>query len=268
MKVAAILGRYFRFESLAGISPVPEGAQGLRARLNRIVNTGLLNVSADDLNACSFSHALVQEVAYGLLPFSKRHALHQRAAEHFERDGGAADAAVFPLLAHHWERADVPPKAMLFLERAGEHSLMKVSANREAEEFFTRLIRLASAPPAPTRQPAVGNAVTPVARARWERMLSLAIARQGRHATALSHLEQGLRWLGRSMPTDDWKCKFEVLRGVTVRLALPPRVRQRRRNRLLPTMSLASKPCAFTTPLSSFFTWDKRRALSARPTRR
>jgi class 3 adenylate cyclase len=224
LKVAAILGRDFRLESLAALSPVAESAAALRERLDRIVRTGLLDSSTDDVSGLSFSHALVQDVAYGLLPFAKRQVLHQCAAEHFERGGGDADAALFPLLAHHWERADVLPKAMLYLERAGEHALLKASANLEAVDFFTRLIRLADAGASRAGGTPSGNVVTAVVRARWERMLSQASARLGRHPTALTHLEQGLRWLGRSMPTDDWKSKLEVLQGLTLRLVRSPRI--------------------------------------------
>jgi hypothetical protein len=229
LKVAAILGRDFRLESLAAISPIPEPADALLARVERIVKTGLLCESASGSDALSFSHALVQEVAYSLLPFAKRHALHRCAAEHFEGAGVVTDATLFPLLAYHWELADVPPKAMTYLERAGEEALLKASANPEAEDFFTRLIRLASVQPHSDSTSGADGSVSPAARARWERMLSQAVSRQGRHADALSHLELGLRWLGRSMPADDWKGRLEALRGLTVRLVSAPHVRQETR---------------------------------------
>jgi class 3 adenylate cyclase/tetratricopeptide (TPR) repeat protein len=226
LKVAAILGRNFHVESLAAISPLPVAPDALRARIDRIVSTGLLFESRETASAIAFSHGLVQEVAYSLLPFAKRRMLHRSAAEHFEGTGVAADPTLAPLLAYHWEQADVPPKAMLYLERAGEDALLKASANPEAEDFFTRLIRIASEQPHTESTSEHDGSVSRVVRARWERMLSQAISRQGRHAAALAHLQRGLRWLGRSMPSDDWKCKFEALRGVTVRLAMPPPVRQ------------------------------------------
>jgi class 3 adenylate cyclase/tetratricopeptide (TPR) repeat protein len=226
LKVAAILGRNFHVESLAAISPLPEPPDALRARIDRIVRTGLLFESQESGSPIAFSHGLVQEVAYSLLPFAKRRMLHRSAAEHFEGTGVAADPTLAPLLAYHWEQADVPPKAMLYLERAGEDALLKASANPEAEEFFTRLIRIASEQPHTESTSGHDGSVSRVVRARWERMLSQAISRQGRHAAALAHLQRGLSWLGRSMPSDNWKCRFEALRGVTVRLAVPPPVRQ------------------------------------------
>lgn len=223
LKVAAVLGRDFQLEALAAISPMPGPVAELQARIERIAGTGLLRVAPDAPAHVSFSHALVQEVAYGLLPFAQRHTLHRGAAEHFESAGAGAEVTSWPLLAYHWEQADVPARAMHYLERAGEHALLKASSNPEAEEFFVRLLRLADAPARAERASDSAAAIAPVVRARWERWLSQSVARQGRHAAALSHLERGLRWLGRSAPADDWRCRLEVLRGVTRRIAFQPR---------------------------------------------
>lgn len=221
VKIAAVLGRHFRVDSLSAIHPQPEAPDALRARVERIERTGLLAGSRGAPQVFSFSHALVHEVAYGLLPFARRHELHRAAAEHFECTGDA-DPALFPLLAYHWEQGEVAPKAMHYLERAGEEALLKASANAEAEDFFSRLVRLANAQ-LRTDSAASPGAVSHVSRARWERMLSMAVGRQGRHASAFGHLKQGLQWIGRSMPADNWKCRLEVARGVAARLASRPR---------------------------------------------
>ena len=213
LKVASVLGRQFDVEALHAINPVSEPKDELERRVLRVVTTGLMIPPAERISTFAFSHALVQEVAYGLLTFAQRRSLHVRAAQHLEQHASTAAVALAPLLAHHWERAEVSAKAMVYLEQAGEHALLFASANPEAEEFFTRLIRLADVP-------GNVNAHLPRKRAQWERMLALAIVRQGRHTIALGHLERGLGLLGRSMPEGGWRGWVELLCRIGLRWAV------------------------------------------------
>jgi tetratricopeptide (TPR) repeat protein len=105
----------------------------------------------------------------------------------------------------------------------------------EAEKFLTRLIVLADGLPA-APAPGTGRAASigaldasRIALAKWERMLSQAIARRGRHAAAMGHLERSISLLGHTMPDATLACKLEVLWGVGVRLAGRPRTTRRRR---------------------------------------
>ena len=227
LKVAAVLGRQVDFEALRAISPLSEPRDELMTRVMRVVTTGLMSPPTGRALAFEFSHALVQEVAYDLLTFAQRRTLHQRAAENFEQQNDAASAALAPLLAHHWERAEVAAKAMLYLEQAGVHALLHASSNPEAEQFFTRLIRLGDAQAGTDTKPAPPGSPSNVGRAKWERMLAQAIARQGRHTTALSHLARGLSLLGRSMPAGGWKGRAEALSRIAIRLAVAPPARAR-----------------------------------------
>lgn len=227
LKVAAVLGRQVDFEALRAISPLSEPRDELMTRVMRVVTTGLMSLPLERALTFEFSHALVQEVAYDLLTFSQRRTLHQCAAENFEQHDDASTAALAPLLAHHWERAEVAAKAMHYLERAGVHALLYASSNPEAEQFFTRLIRLGDAQAGVDGKPAPAGSPSSVGRAKWERMLAQAIARQGRHTTALSHLARGLGLLGRSMPAGGWKGRAEAVSRIAIRLAVapPPRAR-------------------------------------------
>jgi tetratricopeptide (TPR) repeat protein len=67
-----------------------------------------------------------------------------------------------------------------------------------------------------------------VALAKWERMLSQALARQGRHTDAMGHLERSIALLGHKMPTATPGDRLEVLRGIGARLARRPRAGRRR----------------------------------------
>jgi class 3 adenylate cyclase/tetratricopeptide (TPR) repeat protein len=217
LKVAAVLGRQFALGELARVHPLSDSMENVRADAKDIAEAGLLVRAADEDDSFSFSHALVQEVAYELLPFTQRRELHQRAAEWLEQDSGRNLDELSPLLAHHWEQADVVEKAMHYIERAGERALMKDSSNPEAEEFLTRLIALAERSGGSS-----GDRRQQVAVARWERMLSQAIARQSRHAPAMTHLARSITLLGQTLPSPSAPCRAEFLRGIAARLLWRP----------------------------------------------
>ncbi len=91
-----------------------------------------------------FKHALVQDAIYGSLLTARREALHGRVAETLEARHGAYPDEVAEALAHHWDRAGRPGKAVRFLALAGESSL-RVYALEEAEQHFRRAIALIEA---------------------------------------------------------------------------------------------------------------------------
>ena len=84
-----------------------------------------------------FKHVIAQEAAYNLMLLSQRRQLHRSVAEWYERAGGG-DLA---LLAHHWRLAEVPAKAVHYLERAGTEALRE-GAYAEAVRFFTALLEV------------------------------------------------------------------------------------------------------------------------------
>lgn len=220
VKVAAVLGREFDVDALRAISPLAEPADRLAGRIERLVATGLLVPPSGAPTPVTFSHALVQEVAYDLLTFAQRRSLHRSAAETFERQEPEPGPALVPLLAHHWERAAVAPKAMHYLELAGSHALLQTSSYPEAEQFFTRLVRLADAA-AEGAAPAARPPDAIVSRASWERMLALSVSRQGNHVKALPHLHTALKILGQSSPSDGLAGVLELLGRLSVRMVLP-----------------------------------------------
>ena len=108
-----------------------------------------------------FKHVITQETAYSLLPFAQRRALHRTGvAGWIERREGIDLAPYYPLLAHHWGRAEDRAKAIDYLELAGEQALRQ-SAYQEAVGFLTEALRLA--------RHGGGGAGDRSRRARWER---------------------------------------------------------------------------------------------------
>jgi class 3 adenylate cyclase/tetratricopeptide (TPR) repeat protein len=225
LKVAAVLGRRFRLPDLIEIHPLGHTLDGLEKELDRIAKAGLLRREELRDDTYSFSHALIQEVAYELLPYAQRQGLHRRTAEWLERMPNRNIEDSTQLLAYHWQQANVLVRAMAYLEKASEQALRRDSSFREAEDFLTRLLTLAAQLPETSTSeyallwPAGGEQA---ARARWTRMLSETLARQGRHALAMEQLERSLQLVGKALPSPTVKDRLEFLVAVMRRLLLPP----------------------------------------------
>jgi hypothetical protein len=69
-----------------------------------------------------FPDAVVQESAYELMLFAQRRQLHRAVAEWYEHAYADDLECCYPLLAHHWRKADEPGKAVYYLEKAGEQA--------------------------------------------------------------------------------------------------------------------------------------------------
>ena len=139
VKVASVIGRVFAVGILRDIHPLRQAvALTLTADLTEIERADLtvLDTPEPDLSYL-FKHVIVQEAAYNLMLLSQRRQLHRSAAEWYERAGGG-DLA---LLAHHWRLAEVPAKAVHYLERAGTEALRE-GAYAEAVRFFTALLEV------------------------------------------------------------------------------------------------------------------------------
>jgi tetratricopeptide (TPR) repeat protein len=225
LKVAAVLGRQFSLTDLAAVHPVSKDRTVVEQQALGIAQAGLLHRLHQRADLFAFAHALVQEVAYESMPYSQRRELHQQAAAWLERVPGRTLDELLPVLAYHWERSEVADKAIYYLEKAGERALERDSSNREAEDFLTRLIALATAMPrwpVPGTDAETAGGARRVALARWERMLSQALGRQGRHAPAMTHLERSIRLLGHTVPSATFTCRLEYGGGVVLRLLWRP----------------------------------------------
>jgi class 3 adenylate cyclase/tetratricopeptide (TPR) repeat protein len=99
-QMGAVLGRQFSLGELSAVSDLT--APALAEQLDRLVNAGILTFSAE-VPLYTFTHALVQEVAYDSLLRRRRLKLHDRAARVLEAAKvGETDPQ---RLAHHYEGA-------------------------------------------------------------------------------------------------------------------------------------------------------------------
>ena len=73
--------------------------------------------------------------------FSQRRQLHRAVAEWYERTYAEDLEPFYPLLAHHWGRAEEPTQAVVYLEKAGENAL-HMGAYQEAVRFLSDAVAL------------------------------------------------------------------------------------------------------------------------------
>jgi len=164
LKVASVLGRVFPLTLLRAIHPIEHDRANLPEHLAALERRGLLALRGGSVADPSygFKHALTQDVAYNLLPFSQRQQLHQAVAEYYERVFRDRVELYFPLLAHHWYRVVAPKalvseeqrpgaelvgRALTYLQRAGDQ-VLRNGVGQEALEHYTHALELLAALPA------------------------------------------------------------------------------------------------------------------------
>jgi len=155
LKITALTGRDFDLDSLIEMHPTAtaEERQSRAAHSEALEDLRLLCkrdfVLLKDQGppeVLYFKSQIVQDVAYNLLPFAQRTALHEQAALLYEARYAkatrrAAREALVPVLAHHWVRAEHPEKAVHYLCECGRQA-RKAFALSEALHFFEKAIDL------------------------------------------------------------------------------------------------------------------------------
>ncbi|MGH2521903.1 MAG: adenylate/guanylate cyclase domain-containing protein, partial [Anaerolineales bacterium] len=192
LKAASVIGRTFAFPTLHSIYPVEADKSRLADHLDTLDRLDLtpLEAPAPDPTYV-FKHIITRDVAYNLMLFAQRRRLHRAVAEWYEKTYPNDLALFYELLAHHWRTAEIPRKAVDYLEKSGEKALQNY-ANQEAMGFFGQALELddkAEQPSDPSR------------RARWELRLGEAYANAARFGEGRTHLETGLALLGRPVPS-------------------------------------------------------------------
>lgn len=200
LKSASIIGRSFSYRLLAAIYPIESERRAIPAALSRLQQLTLLSPDPSlPEEGYRFNHAITQEVAYNLMLFVQRRQLHRMVAEWYEQEipPGEIDS-VYALLAHHWEQAEVPEKALYYLEAAGQQALWGGNY-QEASRFFHALLNKAGA-----------SASLPQ-RATWERQLGEAYFGLGKLAASRRHLEQTVALLGWPVPASPSRLLLQLV---------------------------------------------------------
>jgi tetratricopeptide (TPR) repeat protein/transcriptional regulator with XRE-family HTH domain len=149
LETAAVLGRHFDFDTLLQASGESE-AQLLDA-VEVLVKRRLLREQAEG-GIYDFSHDKLREVVYGDIGGARRRLLHQTVAEALERHGDADAHEHIARLAEHYEGAQLWPKALHYLRRAGERS-QALFAMRDALHWLDRAVAIAELHPRSLDEP-------------------------------------------------------------------------------------------------------------------
>jgi len=121
LRIASVGGRYVDDELLGRVADLDR--ESLHAALRAAVDLHLLVPEAAERGGFAFRHALVQEAVYDDLLPGERRSLHRAFAEELAAQpvlAGAAGAARWAELAHHWRLAHDDVRAAEASLRAGE----------------------------------------------------------------------------------------------------------------------------------------------------
>jgi class 3 adenylate cyclase/tetratricopeptide (TPR) repeat protein len=139
IQLASVIGREFTVRLLDRIS-------GLEARLD----SALAELKSLELIyektffpelAYMFKHALTHDVAYSTLLVERRKALHRVVAAAVEELYEDRLAEQYETVAYHYERGEVWPKALDYMEKAGDKAAASF-ANEEALDYYAKAIAL------------------------------------------------------------------------------------------------------------------------------
>jgi class 3 adenylate cyclase/tetratricopeptide (TPR) repeat protein len=191
VKTASVIGRVFAFQTLRDIYPVETARAQLADDLRVLERVDItpLETPEPDLTYL-FKHIITKETAYNLLLFSQRRQLHQAVAEWYERVHFEDLAPHYAVLAHHWSKAEVTPKAVAYLELAGQRALQE-GANREAVNFLRQAVEML-----PDAEDAATRAKAPL----LERLLGEAYFGMGQLTESRRYLESCVAGLGNPAP--------------------------------------------------------------------
>ena len=192
LKVGSVIGRLFPYHTLRDVYPVPEERESLKMYLREIEARDItLEETPEPDLAYIFKHILTQEVVYNLMTFDQRKSLHRELATWIEGHHADELGRYYPILAHHWQRADVVDQAIFYLDKAGELAL-KDYANEEAIEFLTQALALQN-----EHSPSERGSLQ---QARWEGQIGEAYYRLGRLEESAAHLKRSLAYLNSPVP--------------------------------------------------------------------
>ncbi|HEX7436623.1 MAG TPA: tetratricopeptide repeat protein, partial [Caldimonas sp.] len=141
LKKASVVGRVFTLEALGSADAGDASAEELRADIEAIAARGLVEPGPAP-GEFSFSHALIRDAVYSLLPFERRRQLHAALAAWYERRVGD-DPEMLGRIGNHYAEAHDPVRAPRALESAGDRAL-RTGAYREAQSLFRRLVEISA----------------------------------------------------------------------------------------------------------------------------
>jgi class 3 adenylate cyclase len=139
VQAAAVIGREFTLELLAGVTRLSE--QPLLDALAKLSEARLMCRSSSASESYAFNHMLIRDVAYSMLLRDRRRQLHQQVAEVLRGRCMEQGDAAPELLAHHYALAGLTEPAVRYWLLAGRRAF-RMAAYREADRHLRKGIAL------------------------------------------------------------------------------------------------------------------------------
>ncbi len=138
---ASVIGRTFWRSMLADLDPTPGLDEALSSLETReyIRRQPVSEIEGDE--AYSFRHGSIREVAYNTLARAERRERHAAVARFGEQRFGDRPGALAVVMAHHWQEAGDPDRAIEYVIAAAEQA-DQAWAKREAVSLYTAAIKL------------------------------------------------------------------------------------------------------------------------------
>ncbi len=213
LKIAAVAGRSCSVAVLAAVAAgqVDLAACVERLRAAELMEDGMLLAESE----LRFRHPLIQQAVYDSLLDEQRRDLHQRTGDALERALANRLDEFYPLLAHHFARAEDWQRAQKYLFLAGTQA-GRIAADAEALEHYENALRASKVS---TADPDL------VQRAELDASMAQALFRLGRNEAALDHALAALASLGFTYPgtrRETFRAIGRKLAGRALRRALRP----------------------------------------------
>jgi class 3 adenylate cyclase/predicted ATPase len=208
LKVASVIGRIFEYKTLNAVYPLEAERTMLRSSLITLEKLDITPLETPDPQlSYIFKHSITRDVAYDLMLFAQRRQLHKSTAEWYEQTYASDLEPYYSLLAHHYTLAEESPKAIFYLEKAGDQALSR-GAYMEAVKFFDEAVHI-------SEHDHKSINVSHIQRARWEYRLGEAYIGLGALDHSREHLEKSVELFGWPSPQQ----KFALLGSVFGQLA-------------------------------------------------
>ncbi len=120
LRVASVFGRTFSASHLQGAYPKLNESGGIDSVLDVLSRKGFVDREGGD--SYSFRHGLIQEATYGSLPFTFRLELHGSVAEFLELAYADSIGSAVDLLAYHYFKGEIWPKAFDYNLRSAQQA--------------------------------------------------------------------------------------------------------------------------------------------------
>lgn len=147
LKVASVIGRVFNFRTLMDIHPIEADKPTLAEHVSALERLDLTPLESPEPDlAYIFKHIITQEVAYNLMLFAQRRELHRAVAASYEMTYTGQLTSYYPLLAHHWSRAEDWTKSYKYRMLAGDSAVALYAYTEASLHYLEALEALTHLP--------------------------------------------------------------------------------------------------------------------------